>query len=801
MRKVLLATVGAMVLAAAAWPAAAMPDEAWDAFLGASYGAYRDDDEPLTWEDRLFEAGKDAAGEAAAVARFGQALGATPEQARSWADAIAAAAIMREVCERKPDCEAWDGFGYDAIIAAGLAEPSGQLLESVGRNLTAHYGPLRPARFIEAISTHPKRLEIMKSLYDYGAEDELLVALFVSDPAAPKVLEALQGGSDDVSGPPDKWDGWLLAALEGAAARLDAEGASIDARAVYAQAILSRYLALGLDDQAVVLWRSWPESMRQALPLAAAPCADDDHEPACATRQTGRRMTDELAAALWLRGDAAGARAVLAQADARLGKGRGDDAGAHGAVVEAIDRRISAADLYSKLVVLDRDPASHSSEAGGWAFASYGPASRELVGARIRDAGYGSIADLMAKRSPYHRYPSDRGEGQLAGMQGLLSPYADRQRLLKAQIDAAWEAAGGDGRSRPTFEGSYRPEGWTEARLPAGVTAWTAPAASDDESWTEPRPVSLPEGIERPPVPMEAIIRHQVIGGESVILFASSEFDLSGEIPAPGLWMARTEQGRWREPSYLGMQQHFPYVPTEDSKVPLIEHGRVRIETLVREIDPRSITFPPVGLSLLREEDGVMIERDLADVERDGDGDGLTDIAERRLLLDPASPDSDGDGLPDGADPMPLTARIHAERNARFELAAAIIHSLTGYDAGAIVMPAQLPDDPDQSLALMAGAGSTAPRMATRIIVGDPAMFAGLDLPFRLLVYTPEQAARMANGPAPFMPPTVDIYSSLDNRRHLVVWSASWVGGQFSVTCADPETDSCEVKEISNWIT
>jgi hypothetical protein len=40
----------------------------------------------------------------------------------------------------------------------------------------------------------------------------------------------------------------------------------------------------------------------------------------------------------------------------------------------------------------------------------------------------------------------------------------------------------------------------------------------------------------------------------------------------------------------------------------------------------------------------------------DQDGDGLSDYAEKGLLLDPANPDTDGDGLPDGNDRNPLTA-------------------------------------------------------------------------------------------------------------------------------------------------
>lgn len=49
-------------------------------------------------------------------------------------------------------------------------------------------------------------------------------------------------------------------------------------------------------------------------------------------------------------------------------------------------------------------------------------------------------------------------------------------------------------------------------------------------------------------------------------------------------------------------------------------------------------------------------EATLAEMKRDKDGDGLTDIVEKRLTTDLSKPDSDGDGTKDGADKNPLAA-------------------------------------------------------------------------------------------------------------------------------------------------
>jgi hypothetical protein len=52
-------------------------------------------------------------------------------------------------------------------------------------------------------------------------------------------------------------------------------------------------------------------------------------------------------------------------------------------------------------------------------------------------------------------------------------------------------------------------------------------------------------------------------------------------------------------------------------------------------------------------EDRFAIDIPLELLRRDSDGDGLTDIVEESLLLNPHSRDSDGDGIPDAEDAFP----------------------------------------------------------------------------------------------------------------------------------------------------
>src|SRR5713226_1490455 len=109
----------------------------------------------------------------------------------------------------------------------------------------------------------------------------------------------------------------------------------------------------------------------------------------------------------------------------------------------------------------------------------------------------------------------------------------------------------------------------------------------------------------------------------------------------------------WGRPLYTGLRIQAPYVVRPASNVPLLAGDRMRVEVIVRELDESSISFPPVALRAKREQEGLMLEIPFADLERDSDGDGLTDLAEERLVTDPYSPDTDGDGLADGSDPIP----------------------------------------------------------------------------------------------------------------------------------------------------
>lgn len=145
-------------------------------------------------------------------------------------------------------------------------------------------------------------------------------------------------------------------------------------------------------------------------------------------------------------------------------------------------------------------------------------------------------------------------------------------------------------------------------------------------------------------------------GKKKVVVYRSYKLDPSSEIGDAGYRVAIDDGSGKTEDLSLGLSQTRPYVIVANQSLPLLDGDVLQVAADLREIDDKSITFPPVALRAKRQKQGLMLRCPLAGLRRDSDGDGLTDVEEGRLATDPADPDSDHDGLPDGVDPAPLGA-------------------------------------------------------------------------------------------------------------------------------------------------
>lgn len=832
----------ATVLAA---PAQAAPAEMWDVFGRESIAAYGDPDAPAReWDDILWRAYTQTEDPEQAVALFGEAVDVRPDTAAIYADLIVRSVVI-EACQqwggrlRGYDDEVYDAdlafdnpedaaaeaeaaaieaamaadaaarmagafdqaeedyVGVDAMclaqapqafleeaLAIADEEPSGELLFVILRN-TEYRRPLDEA--IGLALRHPQAQRVLLRYYEWNLAARLQLALVALDPNAPESLAAVAGGLDSdtaLSGPAA---GWAEAILEVARAR----AGDHEARLVYDYALMKRSLAVGLADEAVRLYLAQTPADRARMLREDFGCAPGDCPDAGAIEPY---LSADLVAALWLVGERDEALALLDRAVAATSQPGGPRDPRLAALGEALRPTMTPDEVFTAFILGDPNEPQNEHEysmegTSGWLFAIQSPLPQRVLAPVFSDAGYDRLASGLARAVPYGFESDEDAAALLTEIARRLGPDVEQARAI--WLDRLRAAAG----TEPGFARRYGTPPlstiWSESRLPPGMSAWAGTDENDFDAEPADPPFNLPEYVSP-----YGLIRAERIGGERVALFQSGEYDLPGEIPAYGLWLVRTENNLWREPVYLGLQTMFPYVPTQGSALPLVQDGRLQIEMRVRELDPDTITFPPIGLGYLREEDGVVLTAALSDLEHDADLDGLTDIAERRLGLDPASADSDGDGGPDGADPLPGVAYNPAASPARTALALAILERMVGHDQGAILVGPESDGDP---LAMLAGPPQQG-RWATVFMVGDPADYAALVTPFRLIVRTREEFDAANAGGPPFFPPAVTIYSSPDDRTHLVIWSASWVGGTFVVRCPAEGTE-CEVEELSSWIT
>lgn len=803
------------------------------AFAENSIGKYGDAD-AFNLEDVLFRVVESGATSANVADRFAKKIGARREKAAAYVALLLDVSAERTACEaaeeRKPTCGLHPGAPlYSRAEKLTLEEPTGGLLFAMLANVNLYwsYDEAQDTREIAKLaSRHPASDRLLSQFFAYGHDPAYLIPLLTKgglgdkeaialanradalptsaliplltvDTTSEVVARILAANAGAASDDAANWDGWGDALLESAERR--AMDSSLTVRAGLAQAALIRKLDIGLDTEALSAWDAYPAQLRKMLPLAPASCSLG---PWCHDASNAAyALIDRLAAALWAAGRREDALEIMSRASGIPGYGPYADK-THAALSEAMTPKLNDNELFAAFIE-DKAPGWTRPEpkehvwsafaAPGWLFSAKetSPTVRSLIAARLRQAGHADMADcLMAQRKRSFDDNAPRPKDTFASI--LPTSLSDRSAAWLAAIAAANHTIEAQRPSRPAIV-STRPldPWWVERKLPSSVKAWE----EADESDAPPKSLKLP-------VASYSVIRYTKLGTEHAIVYMSADYDLPGEIPAFGLWFAQTEHEVWQRPIYLGLQQHFPYVATPASRLPLISAtGKLTLEVRAEEIDAASISFPPVGLSLKRNEGALYLEFDLSELRADRDNDYLADIEERKLGLDYANPDMDGDSVLDGIDPMPLTRPEPSMPPLQQRVAQAIIKKIMGHDVGAITInPSKPGDDPLQN-ALGGGPAASRTRMTTTFLVGDAKLFAGLSPDFRLMVYSDADVKTLNQGAAPFMPPEIlTTFASLDGATRLVVWSARWRGGAFFVRCTAGD-GPCEVENISEWIT
>ena len=212
-------------------------------------------------------------------------------------------------------------------------------------------------------------------------------------------------------------------------------------------------------------------------------------------------------------------------------------------------------------------------------------------------------------------------------------------------------------------------------------------------------------------------------------------------------------------PHFLGLVESGPYIVVSSSEIRLSE-TEVQIE-VARSLDPgaRPGLTPPSPLYDSR----LFLTFSRATIRKDSDRDGLTDVYEEWLTLDPESADTDGDGLGDARDPQPIAPL--GEASAMGEpLFEALVQEFLG--------------NPIRSLAK--DRTESLPPQGVLLVSAPGPLGGNYDLPARTVVLPADSMSALRkkfSAPLGYEiwlgPPTV----SPDKTEMLFPYSTSWEGG------------------------
>lgn len=164
-----------------------------------------------------------------------------------------------------------------------------------------------------------------------------------------------------------------------------------------------------------------------------------------------------------------------------------------------------------------------------------------------------------------------------------------------------------------------------------------------------------------------SIIKQQRLGEKWVILYTDSKYDdfIYG---GWGYWIALSDNyGKSWKHYYTGLTENCHYFFKRNSVIPLWkDSATIQIESVVvRQISEVAHPFPAEFETI---QDSIAIMMDLSAIIKDSDNDGLTDIAENKMMLNPYNNDTDGDGIVDSIDKNPRFKSVKTDKSIIYEV-------------------------------------------------------------------------------------------------------------------------------------
>jgi hypothetical protein len=154
------------------------------------------------------------------------------------------------------------------------------------------------------------------------------------------------------------------------------------------------------------------------------------------------------------------------------------------------------------------------------------------------------------------------------------------------------------------------------------------------------------------PIKKMSIVKEGRLGNKWGILYIDSKYDdfIYG---GWGYWIAiSNDNGKNWNQYYTGLTENYYFYFKRNSKIPLWKDiNTIQIESAI--VRQKSAVMHPIPAEYEIVEDNLAVEIDLSKIILDSDNDGLTDVAELKMLLKPNNPDTDGDGIIDSEDKNP----------------------------------------------------------------------------------------------------------------------------------------------------
>jgi hypothetical protein len=167
-------------------------------------------------------------------------------------------------------------------------------------------------------------------------------------------------------------------------------------------------------------------------------------------------------------------------------------------------------------------------------------------------------------------------------------------------------------------------------------------------------------------IPKMSVIKQEKVGNNWAIIYFDSTYDdfIYG---GWGYWIALSyDNGKTWKQYYTGLTENCYYFFKRNSNIPLWKDSvTLQIEsTIVRQT---SEVMHPIPATFETIQDSIAVQLDIRKIIQDSDNDGLTDIVENKMMLNPNNPDTDGDGIKDSEDKNPRYKSTKTEKSIIYE--------------------------------------------------------------------------------------------------------------------------------------